>query len=177
METHLGTNLITWLVVFPILVIAAAGLVWHLLKTNWSSAKKIIMIAVGFFAYIGFSVIVLCVYYHLSPSFATTFRFYTYSTMAPKADPFLKSDGYAGNVLMMREVFKNDGRITLLTHPNLESPIEVSIFTPGRYIQGQLLNDVLTIPQDSEGSLPRIMKTSLWWALTKNLYTVVGSTN
>lgn len=177
METHLGTNLITWIVIFPILTIAVVGLVWYILKTNGPPAKKMAMIAVGFFAFVGFSVIVLCIYYHSSPSFATTFRFYAYSTLAPKADPFLQSNGHAGDVLIMREVRNEDGRITLINHPNPESPIEISIFTPGKYIQGQLLNDVLTIPQDTNDSLPRIMKTSLWWALTKNIYSITGTVN
>jgi hypothetical protein len=177
METHLGTNLVTWLAIFPVLIIVAVGIIWYLLKARGSPVKRIALIAGGIFAFIGFTVILLGVYYHLNPTFAIAFQFYTYSNLAPKADPFLQSDGYAGNILMMREVLNNDGRITLLSHPNQESPIEVSIFTPGRYIQGQLLNDVLTIPQDSEGSLPRVMKTSLWWALTKDLYTMTGSAN
>jgi hypothetical protein len=34
-------------------------------------------------------------------------------------------------------------------------------FVPGQYIQGQLMDNVLSIPKDSPESLPRVMKSSL----------------
>lgn len=87
MESHLGTNLITWWIIFPVLAIAAAGIIWYLSKVKGTLIKKVAMITGGFFAFIGFTVILLGVYFHLNPAFAGTFKFYAYSTLTSE-NPF-----------------------------------------------------------------------------------------
>ena len=117
----------------------------------------------------GFAIILVGFYYHLSPTFASTFRFYAYTALAPKDDPFQVSEGDYRPILMLRDVTKKNGEVSLLYHPNPDYPTLVSIFTQGKFIEANLYNDILSIPNTEAGSLPRVTKTSLWWALTKDL--------
>ena len=172
MEPHLGTNLITWLVIFPVLVIVAVGIIWYLTKIKGPLVKRVAIITGGFFAFIGFTVILLGVYYHLNPAFASTFKFYAYSTLAPDGDPFQVSEGDYNPVLIRHEVHKEDGQIKFLSNLKPDLPYYVFLFTSGKYIYTKIDNGVLTIPTDTPGSEPSVTETSLWWALTKDLYRV-----
>ena len=78
---------------------------------------------------------------------------------------------------MMSEVYTKDGQTKLLSSLRPDLPAHVYVFTSGRYIYTKIDDDVLTILPDADGSEPNVTKTSLWWALTKDLYKIVGSTN
>ncbi|MDZ7798874.1 MAG: hypothetical protein U5L76_04660 [Patescibacteria group bacterium] len=175
MESHLGTNLITWLVIFPVLLIVAGVIIWYLTKIKGSLVKKVTMIMAGFFAFIGFAVILLGVYYHLNPAFASGFKFYTYSTLAPEGNPFEISEGDYTPVLIQNEVYKEDGQIKFLSNLKPDLPYYVALFSSGKYIYTKVDNGVLTIPADTPGLEPSVTKTSLWWALTKDLYKYVDT--
>lgn len=174
METHLVTNWIPLGVLLPILIIVSAGIVWLIAKANVVLWKRATLSVGGFFAIFGFAIALFIVYYHISTVFSDTFKFYAYSTFAPAGDPFEKLNSNQ-RVVMMREVANNDGEVSLLYHPNPEVATVVYLFTPGKYITADLKDDVLTIPEVDADDLPRVINTSLWWALTKNIYNVVSS--
>lgn len=168
--------MMTWYVIFPILLIAAAGITWFIFKLNASRWRRVGATAIGVFAFIGFSVVVLGVYFQTNKTFASSFRFYGYSALA-EADPFNTENGELSPTLMRWGVRNEDGAYKLYYHPNPEAPTESLIFAPGKYIMAQLKDDVLTIPKDIPNSEPRITHTSLWWALTKDLYRLNTSSN
>ncbi len=168
--------MITWYVIFPILVIAATGITWLIFKLNVSPWKRVGVTAIGVFAFIGFAVVLLGVYFQTNKVFASSFRFYGYSALA-EANPFDAENGDLEPALMRWGVFNEDGTFKLYYHPNPEAPTESLIFAPGKYILAQLEDGVLTIPQDVPNSEPRITHTSLWWALTKDLYRLSASAN
>jgi len=175
MESHIGTNLVTWLVIFPVMVVVAGGIIWYIVRIKGALVKRVTMIVGGFFAFIGFSVILLGVYYHLNPAFAGGFRFYAYSALAPDGNPFQISEGGYGPVLLMNEVYTKDGQTKLLSSFRPDLPKYVYVFTSGKYIYTKIDDDVLTIQPDVAGSESNITKTSLWWALTKDLYKLNSS--
>jgi len=170
MESHLGTNLMTWLVIFPVLIIVAGVIIWYLTKIKGSLLKKVTMIIAGFFAFIGFAVVLLGVYYHLNPAFAAGFKFYAYSNLAPEGNPFEISEGNYAPILIQNAVYKEDGQIKLFSGLRPDLPFYVFLFTSGKFINTKINNDVLTIPQDTPDSEPSVINTSLWWALTRDLY-------
>jgi hypothetical protein len=170
MESQLGTNMMTWYVIFPILVIAAAAIVWFVVKMQVAPCKRVAIVAISLFAFIGFAVVVLGVYYQINKPFAGSFKFYAYSTLAPdQRDPFTEHNTEQ-SVLMMRAVGYGDGEVRTLYHQNPDYPTLVYLFVPGKFITADLLNDVLTIPEVDADSFPRVEHTSLWWALTKDPY-------
>lgn len=166
---HIGTNLVSWIVILPILIIVAIGIIWYLTKVKGSLLKRVATIASGLFTFIGFSVILLGVYYHLNSAFAGTFKFYAYSTLAPQGSPFNVSKGGYGTILMSSEVYNDAGQIKLLSQLKPNLPSYVTVFSSGQYINTKIDNGVLTIPPDVAGSELQVNKTSLWWALTKDL--------
>lgn len=170
MGTQFGTNIITWYVIFPILLIVASCVIWFVVKLRVTLWKRVAFAVGSLFALIGFAVVVLGVYYQASTTFASSLKFYTYSTFAPdKRDPF-ETHSSDQPVLMMRDVGYSNGEVRLLHHPNPEVATIVYLFTPGKFITADLKNDVLTIPEVQIGNSPRIEHTSLWWALTKDPY-------
>ncbi len=169
MGAQLGSNIVTWFVIFPLLIIIAVGIVWFIVKLQATPWKRTGIAVASLFAFVGFAAVLLGLYYHVNSTFAESFKFYGYSALAPKGNPFQESDGYTGRILMTREVLKKDRQVNLLNHPNPASPTEVSMFTPGQYIQAQIQDAIVAIPTDTSASLPRVIKTSLWWALTKDL--------
>ena len=175
MESRLGLNPTLLSILLPILIIAALAIIWLIAKARLSLWRRIAFVAGGLFALFGFAVAFLIVYYQISPIFADTFRFYAYSALAPAGDPFQKSENGYQTVIMMREVSHQDGRVSLLYHPNPEWPTIVYLFTPGKFITADLKNDTLTIPAVETGSLPMVIPTSLWWALTRNIHSQVSS--
>lgn len=175
MEAELGKNWIPLLVLLPIVIIVAVLIVWFISRTQISRWMRVVLGVGGFFALFGFTVALLAVYYQLSSTFAGTFRFYAYSAFAPEGDPFaMQGEGYQ-SALMLRGVANTNGEITLLNHLNSEFPTIVYVFTPGKFITADLQDDVLTIPATEPGALPRVIATSLWWALTKDLSSEVSA--
>jgi hypothetical protein len=175
MESQFGANITTWYVIFPILAIAAAAIFWFVVKIKVTPWKRVAMAVVSIFAFIGFAVVMLGVYYHVNKQFAGSFKFYAYSAFAPdQRDPFAEHNT-AQSVLMMREVGYSDGEVRMLYHPNPDYPTLVYLFVPGKFITADLKDNVLTIPEVDADSSPRVEPTSLWWALTKNLYSLVSS--
>lgn len=175
MEAQLTTNPIPLFILLPILIIVAVGTGWLIVKTRINLWKRLVLAVGGIFALFGFAILLFVVYYHVSHTFAGTFKFYAYSALAPDGDPFEKSNVDSQPVIMMRDVASSDGAVRLLYHPNPESPIIVYLFTQGKYITADLQDDALTIPDTKPGSLPRVINTSLWWALTKNIYNETSS--
>ncbi|MFH0952364.1 MAG: hypothetical protein V1838_04215 [Patescibacteria group bacterium] len=175
MESHLGTNLITWLVIFPVLIVAVSLIIWYLAKIKVSLVKRVTMIMAGFFAFVGFAVVLLGVYYHLNPAFAAGFKFYAYSTLAPEGNPFKISEGDYTSVLVQNVVYKEDGQIKLFSGLKRDFPYYLFLFTSGKYINTKIDDGVLTIPADTPGSEPSVTNTSLWCALTKDLYKYVDT--
>ncbi|MFA6272189.1 MAG: hypothetical protein WC693_03710 [Patescibacteria group bacterium] len=166
MQANLGLNYVSIAVIMPLILIAAVVLIIFIIKSKGSLWKRISLIVGSFFTLVGFTFVLLGIYFYLSPTFANSFRFYAYTAVAQNSNPFTESDGYIGRVLMIRDVMRTNGQLTVLNHPNPSAATAVSLFVPGQYIQGQLQDSVLSIPKDSPES---VTKTSLWWALTRDL--------
>lgn len=173
MEAELGNNLIPLLGLLPVWVIVAAVIGWMVLKMGTSLWRRVMLVGGGVLALLGLAVLLVGVYYQVSPEFADTFKFYAYSALAPGGDPF-KDTGNTQTVLIAAEVQVADGSVQLYRHPDPESPTIVTVFVPNRFIGVDLKGDTLTIPATEAGSLPRSIDTSLWWALTKNINSVVS---
>ncbi len=169
METALGTNLITWLVIFPILAIVAVVIIWSIAKMGGAFKKKIAMIVAGLFAFAGFALVLIGIYFRLNPTFANTFRFYAYSALAPNDNPFQVSKGNYTPIVMRTEVYNDNGQIKFLSQLRPDIPSYITVFTSGRYINTKVNSGVLTVSPDLPGSERQTTKTSLWWALTKDL--------
>ncbi|MEK7570249.1 MAG: hypothetical protein AAB515_02310 [Patescibacteria group bacterium] len=166
MDPNLGTNTFFLYVLLPIFILAFAGVVWMIVKVRVTAWKKTGLAIAGLFALLGFYGATLCVYYKASPTFAGTFRFYAYSALAPASDPFQTPNNDYRQALFLREVVNKDGAINFLKHPNPDYPAYVYLFAPGKFTYAELQDDTLTIPA---APLPSTTKTSLWWALTKDL--------
>ncbi len=162
----------SWFIIFPILIIVAAGIIWFVVKTRATPLKRTGLAVGALFTFVGFAVVLFSIYYQFDKVFATSFQFYSYAALAPKGDPFLEHDGYTGRILMVRDVLHKDGQVVILNHPNPDYPTEVALYTPGKYIQAQVKDNIVTIPADTSTSLPRVIRTSLWWALTKDIFKV-----
>lgn len=175
MEAELGMNWVPLFVLFPIVIIAIVVITWFVAKAHVTAWKRVILSIGGIFSIFGFVVTLFVLYYQLSPTFAGTFRFYAYTVFAPEGDPFeMQEEGYQP-ALMLRGVANTGGEVTLLNHPDPEFPTIVYLFTPGKFITTDLQDDVLSIPITQPGSLPRVISTSLWWALSKDIFSEVSS--
>ncbi|MDD5567307.1 MAG: hypothetical protein PHH01_03885 [Patescibacteria group bacterium] len=170
MEPQLGTNTTTWYVIFPILLIALAGTIWFIVKMKTVLWKKIVLSIVGLFSFLGFAGLVLGIYYQTSKVFSGSFNFYAYSVLAPEQDPFDIPEGDYDSVLATFGVYKKDGKLKVLHVPNSKTDYGAYIFSQGKWIVVDINDNVITIPEDIPGSEPHVTKTSLWWALTKDLY-------
>jgi hypothetical protein len=174
-----GTNAVTYYLILPIVAIAAGLIAWAIIKAHVSPWKRAGLVAGGVFAFFGFVVAVGIVYYHTSLPFAGAFRFYAYSVLAPgqdkiasAKDPFQAADGYEGMIVEMRDVYKKDGQVRLVhsVTPGF-GDYGAYVFVPGKWITVNQTDDVLTVREASQYfSGPGVTKTSLWWALTKDLY-------
>ncbi len=178
MNEQLGTNMITWLVIFPLFAAGAVAIAWFVIKTNVSSLTRVGLVAMGVFAFIGFTIAILGVYYHTNDPFSAGFKAYAYTTLAPdyakssygpeNHDPFnLPENGY-GPALMTVEVANQDGNLRILRIPSSSSTFGAQLFTPGDWTTVNIdLNDGLSISPSNVGE---VMHPSLWWALTKDIY-------
>ena len=177
MGSQWGTNATTLYVILPILLLAVAAIILLVVRVQVTPWKRVAIAAGSIFAFIGFMVVVLGVYYRVNSTFASSFKFYAYSALAPdRRDPFVEHASDQ-SILMLRGVGYSDGEVRLLYHPNPDYPTLVYLFTPGKFITADLKNDVLTIPEVTNGNSSRVEHTSLWWALTKNLYRIEMPTN
>ncbi len=177
MTAQLGTNYLPLAVGLPILALAAIGIGWMIKKNIAATWKRIVMAVVGIFALFGLAAVLLIASFHANISFADTFRIYAYTALAPSGDPFQFAREEFHPVLMMRDVANVDGTVTQISHPNPDYPTLIAIFAPGKYIEADMKDDAFTIPSIEAGSLPRVIKTSLWWALTSNIHNLVSSAN
>lgn len=171
MEPQLGTNTFFLYVLLPLFALALAGVVWFVVRAHVTAWKKIGLAIGGLFALLGFYGAALSTYYKTSPTFAGTFRFYAYSALAPTADPFQTPNKEYRQALLLREVVNKDGVISFLKHPNPDYPSYATLFAPGKFTYTELQGDTLTIPTGT----PSTTRTSLWWALTKDLSKLVES--
>ncbi|MEK7631870.1 MAG: hypothetical protein AAB445_03320 [Patescibacteria group bacterium] len=172
MDPQLGTNTFFLYVLLPIFILALAGVVWMVVKMHATAWKKLGFAIAGLFALLGFYGAVLCVYYKASHTFAGTFQFYAYSALAPAGDAFQTPNNNYQQVMVMREVKNKDGVISFLKHPNPDYPAYVYLFAPGKFTYVEVKDDTLTVPA---APLPSTTRTSLWWALTKDLSKLVAS--
>lgn len=167
MESQFGANTTTWYVIFPILVIIAALIILFVVKMKTTAWKRTVIAIGGLFAFIGLTVVIFSVYYHTSTVFSNTFKFYALSTFSiSENDPFTATNNYQ-SVIMTRGLQNDNGEVKLASHPNPYAPTPTYLFVSGKFIIADLFNDVLTIPDDD---LKRVEQTSLWWALTKNIF-------
>ncbi len=169
MNEQIGTNMVTWFVILPILVIAAAVIVWLVIKTHVTPWKRTGLAVAGLFAFIGFAFVLLGVYYNTSETFAGSFKFYAYSALAPQQEPFDIAEGGYGSVLATFEAYKENGALKVLRVPKSSAKYGAYIFSPGKWTVVDISDDVITLQEDAN-SQPNITQTSFWWALTKNLY-------
>lgn len=174
MNTYLATYLTPAIVLVSSCVIVAIVIGWVLVRSTLSNTKRILLLGSGLLAIVGCAAIVTCVLFRTNPSFADTFRIYGYTKLAPAGDPFTFSEGEFHPTLTMRDVVKINGEVRFGTHPNPDYPTLVALFAPGKYIEADMIDNVLTIPATPDGSLPRVINTSLWWAFTKNIRNVVS---
>lgn len=175
MNTYLGTNTFFLYILLPIFILALAGVAWLVMRVRVTAWKKVGLTVCGLFALLGFYGTVLCIYYKTSPTFAGTFRFYAYSALAPAADPFETPNNDYRQALVLREVVNKNGVISFLKHPNPDYPTIVTVFAPGKFIEADLNGDTLIIPTPPQDSLGVVTKTSLWWAMTKDLTNIVSN--
>jgi len=171
MESQLGINTTTYYVILPLLVIVVAAIIWFVAKMKATVWKRVTLSVVGLFAFVGFSVITLCIYYQVNDSFAGTFKFYAYSALAPdERDPFTDHSD-SQSILMMRAVGYSDGEVRMQYHPNPYAPTITYLFVPGKLITANLQDDVLTYFVNKKKA---VENTSFWWALTKDIYTLIA---
>ena len=76
MDPQFETNMATWYVIIPILIIALAFLVWFIIKMKISVWKQVALIVISLFAFFGFTTGVLAVYYNVNEPFSAMFMFY-----------------------------------------------------------------------------------------------------
>ncbi len=170
MESQFGTNTTTWYVIFPILAIIAALIILFVVKIKTTAWKRTAIAVGGLFAFIGFTVVVFGVYYQTSTVFSNTFKYYALSAFSiSENDPFTATNNFQ-SVIMMREVQNDKGEVKLFSLPNPYAPTTTTLFVRGKFITANLQNNVLTYLENEETA---VENTSLWWALTKNIYTAV----
>ncbi len=172
MDPQFNTNMTTWYVIIPILVVGLALLIWFIVKMKTSVRKRILLLVVSAFAFFGFTISVLTVYYHLNDPFAAMFRFYAYSKLAPDKDPFTNTDIPDKSVIRMlfvTEGYREDGHVHISNlSPYFDYDYAGYLFTPGKWQWIQMDNDILTIQDSDKNGQPDIIDTSLWWALSKD---------
>lgn len=179
MDPQFDTNMTTWYVIIPILIIGLAVLIWFILRIKTTILKRVTLIIISSFALLGFTTTTLAVYYQFNEPFAAMFKFYAYSKLAPDDDPFVQANDYEGKiikVLGVTEVYKEDGQIRL---PNLDSYFDFDyagyLFTRGKWQTVKVDDHIMTVQDaDNDGQLD-IINTSLWWALTKDPYKLTQS--
>ncbi len=176
MDLQLGTNVTTYYIIFPLLIIIAALIVWLVTKIKVSIGKKVALVLLGILAFAGSVTMTLWIYYQVDDHFSGTFNLYAYSALAPGADPFLQSDGYYGPVLAMSEAQVRNGEVRWLESPDSSSIDHAwQLFLPGRWVTVGESNRVLATREgDPFFPGPHEVQTTLWWALTKDIYTGVG---
>ncbi len=177
MDTHLGVYILPFVIVLAGVVAVGVGCTWVIIKTAGNLWKRLVLGVGGVLAMLGVATVLIMAMFHFNPSFADTFRIYAYTKLAMSKDPFLFADQEFHPVLMMRDVANKDGKITQISHPNPNYPTLVAMFASGKYIEADMIDDVFTIPRTPAGSLPRVIDTSLWWALTTNIHNLVSSAN
>lgn len=170
MEPHLGTNWIPLVVLLPLALIVAIGIGWLIAKTKVEKWKRVTFGIVGIFAVFGFAITIVTIYYNISSQFAGTFNFYAYSALAPGKDPFQDTTNETEPVLMIRDVWAKGRTGELVKFPNPDGELVTYLFVPGKFIEARLKDNTLNIPKTEKGGLPAITKTSLWWALSKDLH-------
>ncbi|MFA6098046.1 MAG: hypothetical protein WCV50_04575 [Patescibacteria group bacterium] len=171
MESQFGTNTTTFYIILPILVIAAVAIVWFVLKLKMTPWQRVAITVGSLFAFLGFAVVVLGVYYQVNEPFASSFKFYAFTAFAPdQRDPFTEHSE-TQSVLMMRTVGFSDGEVRTQYHPNPYAPTITYLFVPGKFITANLQDNVLTYFINKEEA---VENTSLWWALTKDMQTMTS---
>ncbi len=179
MAMQFETNMTTYYLIIPILVLALGGLVWFIIKMKTTFWKKFTLLVISFFAFFGFIFMVLTVYYQFNEPFAGMFKFYAYSKLTPGSDPFGEANEDEGSiirVLGVTEVSKEGGQVIL---PNLSDILGYDyggyLFTPGKWQTVKVDDNVMTLLDLDSNGKPDIINTSLWWALTKDPYKLTES--
>lgn len=170
MESQFGTNTTTWYVIFPILIIIATLIILFVVKMKTTAWKRTTIAVGGLFAFIGLTVVIFGVYYNTSTAFSSTFRFYALSTFSTSENNPFTATNNTQSIIMMREAKNDNGEVKLLSHPNPYAPTPTILFVRGKFINASLQNDTMTYLGDQESA---VENTSLWWALTKNIFTAV----
>ncbi len=163
---QLATNTTTWYVILPIMLIMLAGIIWFIIGLKTVIWKKVVMILLGFFSFIGFSAVLLSVYYQTSTVFSGSFDLYAYSVFAPERDPFDIPEGDYDTVLATFGVYKENGELKVMRVPNSSTQYGAYLFSPGKWMVVDVNDDVITLSE----SEPNITEMSFWWAMTKDLY-------
>lgn len=169
MDPQPSTNMVTWFIIVPIFLITAGLIIWSIMNTQASPWKRFGLAGTGLLAWIGFTVMLLGVYYRVNEAFAGSFRFYAYSALAPAEDPFRIEEGEYGPILIQHDVYKKNGQLRILQSPASDVDYSGYVFAPGKYSFMNIKDQTLMIPSDVSGSESNTTKTSLWWALTKDL--------
>lgn len=170
MESQFGVNTTTWYVIFPILVIIAIIIILFVVKIKTTVWKQTAIAIGGLFAFIGLTVVIFGVYYNTSTVFSNTFKYYALSAFSiSEDDPFTATNNYQ-SVIMTRGMQNDNGEVKIASHPNPYAPTPTILFVRGKFIDASIQNDTLTYLEDEESA---VEETSLWWALTKNIFEVV----
>ncbi len=170
MESQFGVNTTTWYVIFPILAIIAVIIILFVVKMKTTVWRRTAIAIGGLFAFVGVTVVVLGVYYQMSTVFSYTFKYYALSTFSISEDnPFTATNNYQ-SVIMTRGLQNDNGEVKIASHPNPYAPTPTILFVQGKFIDASIQNDTLTYLEDEESA---VEETSLWWALTKNIFEVV----
>lgn len=179
MDPQFDTNMMTWYVIFPILVIVAVLIVWFIVKIKTTIWKRVALVIISLFAFFGFTTATLAIYYQFNEPFAAMFKFYAYSKLAPDDDPFVQANDYDGQiikVLGVTEVYKEDGQVAL---PDLSNRLGYDyggyVFTPGKWQTVKVDDHFMTLLDLDENGQPDIINTSLWWALMNDPYSLTQS--
>jgi hypothetical protein len=178
MDPQFDTNMTTFYLIIPLLVIGLATLVWFVMKIKTTVWKRVTLSIVSLFAFFGFFTGVLAVYYHFNEPFAAMFKFYAYSKLAPDDDPFVQANdsGRIIRVLGMTEVTKKDGQVVL---PDFSSHFDFDyaghVFTHGKWQTVKVKDHVMSVQDSDNNGQPDIITTSLWWALTNDPYKLTVS--
>lgn len=170
MESQFGANTTTWYIIFPILIIIAVLIILFVVKMKTTVWKRTAIAIGGLFAFIGLTVVIFGVYYNTSTVFSNTFKYYALSAFSmSENDPFTATNT-TQSIIMMREMKNDNGKVSILSLSNPYVPTPTILFVPGKFIHASLQNDKLIYLENKETA---VKNTSLWWALTKNIFTAV----
>jgi len=178
MDPQFNTNMTTFYLIIPLLVIGLAALVWFIIKMKTTVWKRVTLSIVALFAFFGFTVGVLTVYYHFNDAFAGMFKFFAYTKLAPGDDPFVQTDGSSEiiQVLGVTDVTRENGQVIV---PDYKKVLDVDyagyLFTPGKWQWVKVKDRVMSIQDADNNGQPDIINTSLWWALTNDPYKLTAS--